>query len=561
MKDRVIPINLESLIDLSAHLNQTRDIQFILNLALLTLMGKLTISNGCIFYRKPAGSTFEMLINKGSCEINEKLNFDLETFYHLEGKNKFEKFFLDNGLVSLVPIKYQDELTAVIALGKRLTEETIGKTEQHYINLVASITANALEVANERNRLITIKNELELRNLTLTTLFEITNDFSAFLSGEQILKLLSFRIMGQLMINKFAIYALNNTGKFVCVLNRFDKPLSVGYFDKLLQLGSTVTKGSLQSTEFEKLFAENSLQMISPMLVQGEIKGFLFIGKRLNGEEYSREDISFIESVGNIAISALENSRLFKEELEKKRLEGELSLALEIQRGFLPSKLPEPDNYILAGLSVPSRHVAGDYFDFIEKDDENLIFVMADVSGKGVAASLIMANIQAALKVLVSTDMSNIDIVNKLNKVVFENTSSDKFVTFFIGFLDLTKNNLKFINAGHNPPLVFSTKNDIVQLKTGGLPLGIFADEYLYEEGEYQMQSGDLILLYTDGVTEAQDIKGNEFGEGRLIDFIKNNLDKSPDLLVSKLVKEVENFSNGTNQYDDITISVIKSKF
>jgi sigma-B regulation protein RsbU (phosphoserine phosphatase) len=560
MKDKVIPINLESLIDLSARLNETHDIKFILNVALLTLMGKLTISNGCVFYSNESGKGFGMLINKGRCNLDGEVDFDLNEFRQITGENDFEQILFDNGLLYLIPVIYQGELNAVFAIGKRLTEEPIGDTERHYINLVASITANSLEVAKEQNRLIAIKNELEFRNLTLTTLFEITNDFSSFLSGEQILKLLSYRVMGQLMINKFAIYRVGSSKTLELVLNRCDNEIHSGYYDRLMELDKTESRDSLSGTPLESLFAANDLEVISPMKVQGEIKGFLFIGKRMSGEKYSQENLSFIESLGNIAISAMENKRLFSEELEKKKLEGELALALDIQRGFLPSVLPELSNYELAGISEPSRHVAGDYFDFIKVDKDCLIIVMADVSGKGVAASLIMANIQAALKVLVDSNLSHLDIIKKLNEVVYQNTGADKFVTFFIGFLDLNNNKLEYINAGHNPPIIINSGKDIMRLEKGGLPLGIFVDEYDYDEGSYDIVPSDTIVFFTDGVTEAQNSRGKEFGEDRLIELLGKNLSMSSQVIINGIVEAVKDFSDSKNLYDDITVSVVKSK-
>ncbi len=560
MKDRSIPINLESLIDLSARLNETHDIKFILNLSLLTLMGKLTISNGCAFYPNDNDKNFKMLINKGRCSIDDNVFFSLRELQKINGDTQFEKKLLNNGLLYLIPVLYQGELNAVFALGKRLTDEPVGEAEQHYISLVASITANSLEVAKEQNRLLATKNELEFRNLTLTTLFEITNDFSSFLSGEQILKLLSYRIMGQLMINKFAIYRVGENKSLELVLNRCDKEIPTDYYATLLELNGTGTKEELRGTALAPLFDENDLEVISPMKVQGEIKGFLFIGKRMSGEKYNRENISFIESLGNIAISAMENKRLFNQELEKKKLESELSLALEIQKGFLPAILPELSNYELAGISEPSRHVAGDYFDFIKVDDDSLIIVMADVSGKGVAASLIMANIQAALKVLAGSNLSHIDIVNKLNEVVYENTGSDKFVTFFIGFLDLKNNKLEYINAGHNPPMVFNSNNKLLRLIKGGLPMGVFVNRFDYEQGEYTIQSGDMIVLFTDGVTEAQDSNRAEFGEERLLSLLKKIKTLPPQQIANGIVQAVKEFSGTINLYDDITVSVIKSK-
>ncbi len=561
MQNVTIPINLQSLIDLSARLNVTRNIDGILNLVLLTLMGKLTISNGCAFLRDMQSGKFKLVINKARLNELPEVDFNCSDIYEIEGKDTTETLLLENGLKWLVPVSIEDETVAVFALGKRLTDETIGESEKHYIKLISSITANALQNAISYNDLLTVKNKLEFRNLTLTTLFEITNDFSSMLSGEQIIKLLSFRIMGQLMINKFAVCLVDENNTLELVINRCDGDIQAGQFKKAINYGQTISRGNVADKETEEIFKKYNIELIVPMKVQGVVKGLLCVGKRMNGKSYTDEDIHFIESLGTIAISAMENKRLFLQELEKKKLESELMLALEIQRGFLPDEFPDIPGIELYGMSEPSRHVAGDYFDFISTDDEQLYVVMADVSGKGIAASLIMANLQAALKVLVGSGLPLLDIVEKLNAVVYENTGSDKFVTFFIALVDLRNYKFQYVNAGHNSPFVFnSDKKEIAHLQTGGLPLGIFKDMYPYETGEYNLQPSDIIVLYTDGVTEAQNKSEEEFGENRLIELVMSNPGMSAKDIVDLIVSKVKEFSGTSNLYDDITVSVIKSK-
>jgi len=560
MSVRTIPINLESLIDLSVKLIEKNDITEILNTSLLTLMGKLTISSGCVFIPNNK-SRFDLVVSKGRIKYEKQVDFKLSSFRTLEKDNldDYNELF-DIGLRYLIPVEYHGELKAVIGLGKRIVDDRIGDAEIQYSYLVASITANSLEVSKEKGELLRTKNTLEFRNLTLKTLFEITNDFSSFLSYEQILKLLSYHLMGQLMISKFALLRVKNSDKLEVILNKCESNFDERVLSELLNVKKLITRDNKSVPVIQELFEGSELEVISPMIVQGEIKGFLLVGRRMSGESFNHENISFIESLGNIAISALENERLFREELEMKKLESELEVALEIQQGFLPKEFPYFENLDIFGISVPSRHVAGDYFDFIVMPNNRIIIVIADVSGKGVAASLIMANVQAALRVVAELEIPLINIVEKLNKIVYDNTSPDKFVTFFIGILDMNKDSMSYINAGHNPPLIFNQNQEIVQLDVGGLPLGIFCNEYEYEIGFYKLRKNDLMVYYTDGITEAQNIRRKEYGEKRLISVIEKSLNKSSEDLVKEVIEDVKDFSQGFYQYDDITLSAVKFK-
>ncbi|MBI5326656.1 MAG: PP2C family protein-serine/threonine phosphatase [Ignavibacteriae bacterium] len=280
----------------------------------------------------------------------------------------------------------------------------------------------------------------------------------------------------------------------------------------------------------------------------------------MNGEDYNEDNIQFIEALANTSIAALENERLFEQELEKKKLESELGLALEIQKNLLPKQIPSLYNCDLAGTSIPSRFVGGDYYDFIKLDDRHLLISIADVSGKGMPAALLMANVQASLRSLAPLNLSLKELINRINLVVYQNTTADKFVTFFCGIFDCENKSFSYINAGHNPPILMKTNGDFYELSEGGLILGFTDEPFTYSQGTVTLEKNDIILFYTDGVTEAQNVNNEEFGEVKLKEILYKNSSESVMHIMNHIIKEVKNFSKHTEQFDDITLIVAKVK-
>ena len=554
------PINLESLIELSARLNETHDNRFILNAALLSLMGKLTISNGCVLTPDKKLKTLHIALSKGHYAFVKQEYFEIPEFIALTSDEKHFEELYRNGIRYLVPIRYREKILGIVCLGKRLIDNIISANEILYINLVSSITANAMQISNEHNDLINIKTKLEYRNLTLTTLFEISREFSTFNSYEKIVKLLSLRLMGHLMVNKFALYIVHDKANIESVINRCDKEINQKQFNDILQLTELISRNQNYPDTIKSVFEETEVEVIAPLILQDEIRGLLVVGPRLNKAPFTNENLNFIESLGITAITALENERLFRQELEKKKLENELNLALEIQKGLLPKEFIENDKYSIHGFTIPSRYVGGDYFDYIRISDDKLMVIIADVSGKGMAASLIMANLQSALRVLASLDMNLSEIANRLNRIVFENTSTDKFVTFFIALISFDSKIIEYVNAGHNPPLMVSTNGNLRKLEAEDVPLGIFDDTYCYHPYIIDFESGDRLLLYTDGITEAQNPRNDLFGEERLIELFKKYREMEPDSFSKLISDSIHEFAEDYSQHDDITSLTIKLK-
>ncbi len=556
MEQQTHLINLESLISFSAKLTETYNKEFILNSALLSIMGKLKILRSCVLIPSEENH-FSIILTKGKLLHNSR--FTDSQFENIK-INDIENILLEFGIIHYLPIIYQNNTLAVLCFGNKINNTAITYEEEQYINLIASITANALQNAINHQSLVEEKQIAESRSQLLTTLFEISHDFSNLMSREEILRMLSYHLMGQLMISKFAVFLLRENDTFYPIFNRLtsDETVEVTCCMDLFYQARLITNiqcDDITLLEFKKLGAE----IIAPMMIQNQIKGLLIVGKKLAGGEFTSQNIQFIEAIASIAMMALENERLFKEEIEKKLLENEVELALDIQKNLLPKSVPICQNFEMFGATYPSRYVGGDYFDFITLPDGRIFVAIADVSGKGVPASLIMASVQAVLRIITPMSISITEIVQRLNKLLYENTSSDKFVTFFCCILDDKNRTIEYLNAGHNPPILYKRTGQIIRLTEGGLILGFLPEIEKYDSKTITLDRGDIILLFTDGVSEAINDNDEEFGEGKIIEYIIENGHYDAQSFLNGLINKVQTFS-GEKQYDDITSIVVKEK-
>lgn len=553
-------INLESLLDLSVQLNESDDEQFILNSALLSLMGKLKIFKACVLLPQADGG-FCFALSKGRIESPGNFRFDFHEGNLAEDGFCNEYALIELGFNYCFPVRYKKQLFAVICLGERNFKGTLGAEETHYARLVCMIIATALQNARIHKSLIDEKLNVEKRSQLLLALFEMSRDFSSLLSRSEILRMLSYHLMGQLMVSRFAVFLIEGGSKFNPIVNRFEELPSESILSELAVIKLTGDCNDFDcSTEAKEFFQSIDARVFTPMTVQGSTKGLMVVGKKLNGAAFNSENLQFIEALSNTAIAALENERLFQEELNKKRLESEMRLALDIQRNLLPKDIPQFDKFGLAGMSLPSSHVGGDYYDFIVLSESELLFAIADVSGKGIPAALLMANVQAALRALAPLRLPLLDLIVRLNNIVYLNTTPDKFVTFFCGRLNIETGLVEYVNAGHNPPLLVRKSGEIEMLRDGGLILGFTDLPFEYEQGSVMLERGDTVVCYTDGVTEAMSSNAEEYGESRLTDIFHTNKFSSAEEVVDYIVKDVQAYAVNTPQFDDLTVAVVKAR-
>lgn len=272
---------------------------------------------------------------------------------------------------------------------------------------------------------------------------------------------------------------------------------------------------------------------------------------------FTQDDEHFLRALSIHAAIAIENARLYESEKAYQQMREEVRLAAKIQMELLPKTNPKIDGYDVSGMSIPAKTVGGDYFDFIPLDNTHIGICLGDVSGKGLPASLLMANLQATLRGQSFGECSPKMCMSRSNTLLYRSTSSDKFVTLFYGLIDTEKHKLIYSNAGHDNPFLIKNKNEIKRLKTGGIVLGIM-DNFLFEEDEINLDLGDVLAIYSDGIAEAMNGKDEMFGEDRIEEILLQRCNESADKIIEFVIEAVKKFTGTTPQSDDITLVVIK---
>jgi len=275
---------------------------------------------------------------------------------------------------------------------------------------------------------------------------------------------------------------------------------------------------------------------------------------------FASEHLDILTTLASVASIRVENASLLDERLNRERMERELELATEIQQRFQPSGPPTVEGYEFQGISFPCYEIGGDYYDFIPETDGKMLIALGDVSGKGTAAALLMSSLHAAIHGQVAARSSLEATIASVNSYLSENTPANRFVTLFAAELDPPTGTLRYINAGHNPPLIGRSTGTIELLSSGGLPLGIMPGSD-FEVGETKLTDGEVLIVYSDGVTEANNIAEEEFGLDRLKDVLKTNMKGTAASIRDKVESALSSFTGSAPANDDITLVIVKKGF
>jgi sigma-B regulation protein RsbU (phosphoserine phosphatase) len=298
--------------------------------------------------------------------------------------------------------------------------------------------------------------------------------------------------------------------------------------------------------------------MAVPLQTNEKVIGLLYIDMPDITREFSREDLSLLTVMANVAAIRIEHARLNEVEQAERMMSKELSQAGEIQRGLLPTKAPHVPGMDLAGFNLPCRTVGGDYFDFFQMSGSKIAIVVGDVAGKGMPAAMLMSSLQARLQILVETDENPASIVARLNKSISGNCPDNRFITFFLAIIDYATGGIRYCNAGHNPPLMVRAHGLTERLEGGGIILGILPIAQ-YTEHRTVIQSGDTLVLFSDGVSEAMpNGSDEEFGEMRISMAILNRASQSSARLIDGVIEDLQVWCAGTPYADDVTLLIVK---
>ena len=332
--------------------------------------------------------------------------------------------------------------------------------------------------------------------------------------------------------------------------------------DEVLKNGKAVLTADAQhdprfASQTMALSGIRSVLAVPLSVDERNVFGLIYADSPTYEVTFSEEHLNILTTLASVASIRVENATLLEERLERERMERELELATEIQQRFQPSGPPILPGYEFQGISFSCYEIGGDYYDFIERANGRMLIALGDVSGKGTAAALLMSSLHAAIHGQVSAGSSLDEVVRSVNRYLAENTPSNRFVTLFAAELDPATSKLTYINAGHNPPLVGRIDGRIEQLASGGFPLGIIpAAEF--ELGEMTLEPGESLVIYSDGVSEANNIAGDEFGLDRLASVIQNNLSVSAAGMRDKVESALSSFTQTAPANDDITLVIVK---
>jgi serine phosphatase RsbU (regulator of sigma subunit)/pSer/pThr/pTyr-binding forkhead associated (FHA) protein len=332
--------------------------------------------------------------------------------------------------------------------------------------------------------------------------------------------------------------------------------------DEVLKNGKSVLTSDAQhdpkfASQTMVLLGIRSVLAVPLSVDERNIFGIIYADSPTHEATFTEEHLDILTTLASVASIRVENATLLDERIQRERMERELELATEIQQRFQPSAPPKMDGYEFQGISFSCYEIGGDYYDFIPLHDGRMIIALGDVSGKGTAAALLMSSLHAAIHGQVSAKSSLHETVDSVNRYLAENTPANRFVTLFIAELDPSAGTLKYINAGHNPPLVGRSNTEIEQLSSGGFPLGILPSAD-YEVGETALAPGEALIIYSDGVSEANNPKEEEFGMDRLADVVRRNLSASAAGIRDKVESALSAFTQTAPANDDITLVIVK---
>jgi serine phosphatase RsbU (regulator of sigma subunit) len=332
--------------------------------------------------------------------------------------------------------------------------------------------------------------------------------------------------------------------------------------DKVLKEKASVLVRDLTQDEAFRMqhsISEQQIQtmMAVPLQTEDRVIGLIYVDSRSFVRAFTPDDLNLLTVLANVAAIRIERERLAEVERREARRTVDLQQAAEIQRGILPRGQPVIAGLDLAGHNAPCRTVGGDYYDFIPYADGRVAVVLGDVAGKGMSAALLMSNLQARVQILAESPQNLARLMERLDQSVAINAPPNRFITLFFGLIDPRGDLLTYCNAGHNPPLLVRTGGDVERLRAKGTVLGIFP-QIGYEEQSVGLAPGDLLAIYSDGVTEAANAQGEEFGEERLGQMIVERRDQPAGAIIDAVLDKVAEWTDSAAPEDDVTLIIAR---
>jgi len=556
---------LLSLLDFSSTLNRSLELSEKLDLVLLVAMGETAASWAALAIRGE-DDRLHVVARRGLSEAKLAGAFPLPSDEELSrpvtpadpdlspGARRLLASLAAGEAAILIPLRKEKRLTGIVALGPRPGGYDEG--ERAFVEALSVAASASIENGRIYEELRSLNNRLSLKIYQLNSLFDITRELHGAREAEQVRQVLLASAMGQLLAKRGALVEKGRLAAARGLRRAQLKDCSAAELAELANLPGPTRAESLGTGHLRSLLDSSGLEAVAPLWSGATSYGALLVGGKASGQPLAEEDLDFLGSLAAQGAAALENLRLTAEWMEKQKIEKELGLAREIQKALLPECDPTIAGWDITGVNIPCLTVGGDYYDYVECSAGKLGLAIADVSGKGAGPALLMASAQASLRVL--SQIENIPlgtVFPRLNALLYRSTEASKYVTFFYGLLDPATGDLHYVNAGHCYPLHLR-RSGVERLVTGGTVLGLFPQIEI-EVARTVLQPGELLLMYTDGLSEVTGPNGEEFGEERIVERTSAVRERSAREVVAELVSAARAFAGG-GLSDDLTVVVVK---
>jgi len=397
-----------------------------------------------------------------------------------------------------------------------------------------------------------LEKELNLKELQIKSLLTITQAINDNVSNHGLFNMYRSFLSWEMGIDVMALFIKNNE-EWESVSNiNFELDDYGPLVEQFLNYNRLHTIKEQETPELK------DFDIIIPVYHKKQPIAYSLIGGIKNKEDLYNK-IQFITTITNIIAVAIENKRLFKKQIEQERLNKEMELAGEVQKMLIPDEMPKSNLFELDSIYQPHSNIGGDYFDYIKFSEDKFVMCIADISGKGVAAALLMANFQAMLRNLIFQYRDLETFVFALNQTVYRITKSDKFITFFIAEINAQKKTMTYINAGHYPPVLFND-NKIIRLDKGCTVIGAFEKLPEITEETVELVKDALVVSFTDGLPDLRDEKGNYFDDDTIERFVLKHGKKSAESFNKQLMQDIDEFKGSLNYVDDIAVLTCKIK-
>jgi phosphoserine phosphatase RsbU/P len=393
-----------------------------------------------------------------------------------------------------------------------------------------------------------LKTLLERKELELNALLEITQSINNNVAEESLYKIFNFTLRSNLNIKKLALFVLDEVWN--CKVGFGTK---ISFQKHRLDDRFKLIKRIHEMREFDEECDFHEFDLVVPVAHKSDTLALVFVGGLHPNKHDREESIKFIQALSNIIIVAIENKKLVRKQLEQEAFRKELEIASDVQQFLFPEQLPYTERLKIEASYLPHDVIGGDYYDYVPINKNQFLICVADVSGKGIPAALMMSNFQASLRTLLRQTPNLKEIVEALNYQVMENTKGEKFITFFGAIYDLSLKTMVYVNAGHNPPILLD-KNGLRLLEEGSTVLGAMNPLPFLNEGFITDLNEFTLFAYTDGLTETINEAGAEYGVQALVDYLQANRNKDIRTIHQDIIVNLDGFKGRNSYRDDITL-------